>query len=71
MKPHPAHSILSGMENDLLAIRRWAAVLDHLGCSPHAVQPEELYVLAGAIRNLGLSLEGDWKDALDAMRREP
>ena len=71
MKSHPAYAILSGMEDDLLAIRRWAAVLDHLGCSPHAIQPEELYVLACAIRSLGLSLEGAWKDAREAFGREP
>ena len=64
----PAHSHLLSMEDDILAVRRWAGVLDHLGCGHSCVQPGEAWVIAKALHEVGKRLERDWNATHKAMR---
>ncbi|WP_342108059.1 hypothetical protein [Methylobacterium sp. SI9] len=66
MSHNPAFRPLSDMEDDILAVTRWAAVLNHLGTSEHGVSNDEVWVISNVLRDVGKRLASSWDEAFDA-----
>lgn len=69
MNKGAAFPSLSEMEDDILAVGRWSGVLNHLGTSATMIDPAEIWVIAGVLRDLGQRLDARWNEAFDAAAR--
>jgi len=62
MSRHPAWNAIDRMENDTTDLRRWASVLNRMGCSQDPIDPEDVFVISKVLSKIG--------ERFDANRRE-
>ncbi|MCJ2125074.1 hypothetical protein [Methylobacterium sp. J-077] len=70
MSQRPVFHPLADMEDDILAVGRWAGVLNHLGTGHSMIDPGELWVISHVLSELGKRLKADWNVALDVARAQ-
>ena len=68
---NPAFSPLAEMEDDVLAVTRWAAVLNHIGSSNSSIDPATVWVISNVLRDVGKRLAVHWDDAFKCAGGKP
>jgi hypothetical protein len=63
MSDRAEFSALSDMEDDILAVGRWAGVLSHIGTATSQIEPAEIWVISKVLTQLGACLEANWQKA--------
>ncbi|WP_267358431.1 MULTISPECIES: hypothetical protein [unclassified Methylobacterium] len=66
MSHHPAFHPIADMEDDILAVARWAGVLNNLGTCTSSIDPGQIWVISHALTDLGRRLDASWNQAFDA-----
>lgn len=56
MSERDALNAISEMEDDIYAVLRYAQALNHVACSPHAIEPECLTAFSDPLREIGKRL---------------
>ncbi len=63
MSQNPAYSTVSDMEDDILAVGRWAGVLNHVGTATCQIDPAEVWVISNVLTEIGQRLQARWSEA--------
>ncbi|MCJ2133014.1 hypothetical protein MKK69_02840 [Methylobacterium sp. J-026] len=66
MSQNPAYRPMSAMEDDILAVERWAGVLNHMGTGTCMIDPGEVWVISNVLAEVGKRLDARWNEAFDA-----
>ncbi|MCJ2120647.1 hypothetical protein MKK65_29515 [Methylobacterium sp. J-001] len=68
MSRHPAWNAIDRMENDTTDLRRWASVLNRMGCSGDPIDPEDVFVISKVLSKIGERLDTNRREAFDMVR---